>query len=124
MDFDKIGGDEMLGKVIIPPKVLYEARGERMEFKLGPPPGHSEDVPGHLAVRCRRATDYDLKFMKEYNEAEKAAAAESEGLSLKDMAKHATESAGGGGNLKAIMTRVKRVVRDKDNPGGIKQVCR
>jgi Ca2+-dependent lipid-binding protein len=68
-DFDQFGGNEMLGLVKIPPEKLYNANGERMEFKLQPVPGKKEeDTPGYLAIRCRRATDYDKKFMKGYEE--------------------------------------------------------
>lgn len=123
MDYDKVGDDEMLGMVTISPKTLYYANGERLEFKLRPPPlGKAEDdVPGWLAIRCRRASEYDKKFMREYYESE-VAEETPEGLELKNIVKHATESAGGGGNLKTLITRVERTVRDKDNPKGIKQV--
>lgn len=122
MDFDKVSNDEMLGCVIIPPGTLYHANGERMEFKLAPPPRCMDDeVPGFLAVRCRRATAYDIKFLNEYYESENAEGSDQVGLGLKNIAKQATESAGGGG-LKTLITKVHRVVRDKDHPEGIKQV--
>jgi len=116
-----------LGAVTVPPRVLYEAKGERMEFKLCPAPGHGsiKDVSGFLAIRCRRATAYDKQFMKEFHESEKAAAAEHNHheLGWRNVVKHATESEGGGGTMKALLTRVQRVVRDEEHPEGVKQVC-
>lgn len=37
MDFDKFGANDKLGLVTVPPKVLYDAKGERLEFHLIPP---------------------------------------------------------------------------------------
>ena len=75
-DFDQVGANETLGLVHVPPKSLYTAKGERMEFKLQPVPGKTaEEVPGHLAIRCRRATDYDIEFMASYESSQKAMAA-------------------------------------------------
>jgi hypothetical protein len=66
-DFDQFGKDDVLGLVHVNPRILYLANGERMEFKLQPPMGsNDEEVPGYLVLRCRRATDYDIKFMSEY----------------------------------------------------------
>jgi hypothetical protein len=75
-DFDQFGGNETLGLVKIPPVKLYNATGERMEFKLKPVPGKTEkDTPGYLAIRCRRATDHDKRFMEGYEESSDAVAA-------------------------------------------------
>lgn len=64
-DFDQFGVDETLGIVQVQPSTLYKANGERMEFKLQPVPGKTGDeVPGYLAIRCRRATAYDKNFME------------------------------------------------------------
>jgi hypothetical protein len=63
-DFDQFGGNETLGLVSVPPKTLYLAQGERMEFKLQPVPGKTADeVPGYLAIRCRRASTQDKNFV-------------------------------------------------------------
>ena len=75
-DYDQFGGNETLGLVHVPPRTLYRAKGERMEFKLQPVPGKtSDEVPGHLAIRCRRASKSDQTFMESYEKSEKAAAA-------------------------------------------------
>lgn len=75
-DFDQFGGNETLGLVHVPPKTLYFAKGERMEFKLQPVPGKTNDeVPGFLAIRCRRATSHDLDFMESYESSLQAVAA-------------------------------------------------
>lgn len=114
-DFDKIGADELLGWITVPPQAIYAADGERNEFKLHPPPGSKdEEVPGYLAVRCRRASDYDKKFMKEFSNSETTLADQ---LGFKNITKAATESAGGSGNIMSIVRQNKRVVK------GVKQVC-
>lgn len=75
-DFDQFGSNETLGVVQVPPKILYEAKGDRMEFKLQPVPGKtSTEVPGYIAIRCRRATADDKKFIEGYEGSMKAVAA-------------------------------------------------
>jgi hypothetical protein len=75
-DYDRIGGNEMLGIVKVPAHNMYQAKGERMEFKLQPPPGsRATEIGGYIAMRCRRATEYDKKFMAGYDESCKAVAA-------------------------------------------------
>ena len=39
MDFDKFGGNDKLGLFTVPPKVLFEAQGERLEYDLLPSKG-------------------------------------------------------------------------------------
>jgi hypothetical protein len=99
-DYDKLGSNEVLGCVAVPPAVLYKAKGERMEFKLQTVPGeiHTE-TSGFLAVRCRRATDYDKKFMENYIEPKDAVAAVMHPMT-------------GKGNLRSIITRTQRVEKD------------
>jgi hypothetical protein len=78
-DFDKIGSDEVLGICKVDPKVFYKANGERMEFKLIPPrkpnagsrDGGESSTGGTLAIRCRRATQYDQKFMADFSKQQK-----------------------------------------------------
>jgi hypothetical protein len=66
-DYDQFGKDEVLGLVNVNPRVLYRANGERLEFKLQPPHGSKQtEVPGYLVIRCRKASEYDQKFMAEY----------------------------------------------------------
>ena len=66
-DFDSIGKDEVLGIVHVKPQILYKAEGQRMEFKIQPPHGSkASEVPGYLVLRVRRATEYDQKFMADY----------------------------------------------------------
>ena len=67
-DFDQLGKDEVLGTVHVKPQVWYQSKGERMEFKLQPPHGSKDtEVPGYLVLRIRRASEYDQKFMADYN---------------------------------------------------------
>eukprot|EP00934_Nitzschia_sp_Nitz4_P004679 Nitzschia sp. Nitz4//scaffold48_size128905//13659//18448//NITZ4_003579-RA/size128905-augustus-gene-0.100-mRNA-1//-1//CDS//3329552919//4669//frame0 len=68
-DFDQFGADETLGMIHVNPRTVYNAKGERMELKLQPVEGgveNAEEVPGHIAIRIRRATEHDKQFMKEY----------------------------------------------------------
>jgi hypothetical protein len=115
-DFDKVGKNEKLGAITIPPRTLYEAKGERMEFKLGPSPGETKDVPGYLAIRCRRATDYDAKFMIDFKQG-----ADSDLLGLKAATSKAHDTKGGASNLKSLLGRNTKVFRDGKD-AGIKKV--
>jgi hypothetical protein len=66
-DHDQFGKDEVLGMVNVNPRAVYLAQGERKEFKLLPPNGSKQqEVPGYLVLRCRRASEYDQKFMADY----------------------------------------------------------
>jgi hypothetical protein len=118
-DFDKVGKNEKLGAITIPPKTLYEAKGERMEFKLGPSPGETKDVPGYLAIRCRRATEYDANFMTD-----SAKGADSDLLGLKAATSKALHTKGGASNLQSMLNRNSKVFKDGINGknAGIKHV--
>ena len=78
-DFDKLGTDDVLGICKVDPKVFYKADGERMEFNLIPPrednagsrDGGKASTGGTLVIRCRRATQYDLKFMADFSKHQK-----------------------------------------------------
>jgi hypothetical protein len=65
-DYDQLGKDEVLGIVHVNPRILYKAKGQRLELKLQPPMGSRKEVPGYLVIRCRRASEYDIKFMADY----------------------------------------------------------
>ena len=106
-DFDKLGSNERLGAVMIPPKALYEAEGERMVFKLEKAPGQKQDASGYIAIRCRRASEYDLRFLNDYDKSES-----SDFLGLKKNVKTATDSLGGAGNIKSIITSNERTFRE------------
>jgi hypothetical protein len=146
-DFDKMSHDEVLGWFTVPPSTVYAAKGERIECKLEPPPwnGGRDVVPGHVAVRIRRASEYDKRFMREYlggsagplpagGEADPDAPAGHDPnhhhpllqlhplAGIKNMTKLATESAGGSGNIMSIIRQNTRVVRDRHNLTGTKQV--
>jgi hypothetical protein len=114
-DYDKVGQNEKLGAITIPPKTLYDAKGERMEFKVGPSPGETKDVPGYLSIRCRRATDYDAKFMTDFEKAD------SDLLGLKAATLKAHHTKGGASNLKSLMSRNTKTEKDGEK-AGIKQV--
>lgn len=100
VDYDVINNDEM-GFFVVPPDVLYRGNGEREVFKLKPPAGTKGEVPGHLAIRCRRATQYDKDFLKEFkaSQIEKARSSVTNTM----LASHAAE--GGKSNLKSIISK-------------------
>ena len=110
-DYDKLGGNERLGAVTIPPKTIYDAKGERLEFKLGPPPGKTDDVPGYLAVRVRRATKNDIDFMTKREESGKKFR-----LPAKKQVEE-SDSKGGSGNIRSMLTRRSRIAKTGLNAG-------
>lgn len=109
-DFDKLGGNERLGSITIPPKTIYDAKGERLEFKLGPPPGKTDDVPGYLAVRIRRATKYDIEFMTKMEEPKRV-------FAHKKNPVESDSHKGGSGNIKSMLSRRSRVAKSGPNAG-------
>ena len=101
-DFDRLGSDESLGFVRVSPGTLYKAQGERLEFKLQPPPGSkhaAEGVPGYLAIRCRRASENDIKFMEGFKASLKAVAAQEHPATVTS-------------NIRSIVTRNEKVEKD------------
>lgn len=107
VDYDVISSDD-LGMFVVPPDVLYTASGEREVFKLKPPPrSKRKEVPGHLAIRCRRATQYDKDFMKEFESSQAAAKVDT----------MSTATLGGKSDLQSLMGR-----NEKTDKTGIKKV--
>lgn len=113
-DFDKVGANDRLGAVTVPPKMIYDATGERMEFKLGPPPGKTSEVTGYLAIRVRRASDHDKEFMEQLKNSNRK-------LQLPSMKKkeadHSHDFKGGKGNIKSLLTRRSRIAKFGENAG-------
>jgi hypothetical protein len=76
-DYD-LNRDDILGAVSLPSKTLYLANEERIEMDLHPLIIGGKRYPkkndklGSLAIRCRRATDNDKKFMIKLKEDFKA----------------------------------------------------
>lgn len=114
-----MGSDEKLGEFYIPPHTIYEGKGERIEFKLLPPPRSKKDeVPGFVAIRVRRATEYDLRFMAEYNNTRQEGGGHHKHHhvpALKDMLKTATDTQGGVGNIASYFRRQTRTIKDGNN---------
>ena len=109
VDYDVISSDD-LGMFVVPPDVLYTANGEREVFKLKPPPRSKKmEVPGHLAIRCRRATQYDKDFMKEFESSQAAAKVDTV----------LTATLGGKSDLQSLLGR-----NEKTDKSGIKKVNR
>jgi len=116
-DFDKLGGNERLGSCTISPKTIFDAKGERLEMKLGPPPGKTDDVPGYMAFRIRRASKNDIDFMTKMKEAGSLFASKK-----KSVNEHHDSHKGGSGNIKSILTRRSRIAKIGPNAGQ-REVC-
>lgn len=112
-DFDKLGKNDRLGSVVVPPKRMYDANGERMEFKLGPPPGKTEDVPGDLVIRVRRASDHDKEFMAQLKQTNRKLRL----LSTPNNAPNGHDFKGGSGNIRSMITRRSRIAKSGPNSG-------
>jgi hypothetical protein len=111
-DFDKVGSDEILGAIKIRAKQIYEAKAERMEFKLGPAGSNTEEVSGHMAIRCRRASDQDIQFMEDLKRASQLAV-----LGMKPKTLKIAEGIAGVSNLRSIITKRTRIAKDGPNTG-------
>jgi len=70
-DFDTIGSNESLGAFNISAHTLYKWNGERRKYALKPLAGQKDFKTGSIALRVRRATDYDIEFMEKFNEKKK-----------------------------------------------------
>jgi hypothetical protein len=126
LDHDRVGTHKKLASVHIPPQALYTARGERMELELESPRGmennnYDDNAFGILVVRCRRASEPDVKFMRELEESKTR---QDPDTTLVHLAQFATESAGGKGNIASMLAKRSKIVKDKDHPEGIKQASR
>jgi hypothetical protein len=102
MEFDALRPSTILGTVSMAPKDINSSNGERLEFKLNPPPGGPATVPGYLAIRCRRASDYDIKFMKSF------ASSPSNPTDATDL----LTPKGNGGNIATYFRRQTRTAKD------------
>jgi len=103
-DFDTIGGNDSLGAFSVSARTLYRWNGERREFSLKPLIGQPDyKTDSKIALRVRRATDHDLKFMNDYKSVEKKT------ISLPSV------SAPPG--LKSILTVNKKKEKDGPNKG-------
>lgn len=105
-DFDKFGKNDVLGTVRVCAKHIYDGKGERLEYKLEPPSGKTTEVPGYMAIRCRRASEEDIKFVEEYY---------SSNQQIKKL--EIAQGVGGASNLKSIMTKRTRIAKDGPNAG-------
>ena len=112
-DFDKFGSNDNLGAITVSPKKLYEWSGERRDFLLRPLHGKDSVGKSTLALRCRRATDYDKKFMHMLTAEKKG---KHVALGFEDGLAKVNETAGGTGGIKSILTKHERT--EKFGPKG------
>lgn len=107
VDYDVISNDD-LGFFVVPPNILYKGNGEREVFKLRPPPrSKKREVPGYLAIRCRRATQYDKEFLEEF----KASHTEKSD-NVANTLSIARAAEGGRSNLRSVMTKNAKIDKD------------
>ena len=64
-DWDRIGSNDELGKVVVPAATLYEMvdTAQEQEFSITPPKGHG-DAAGFLTILCRPPTTGDRDDLK------------------------------------------------------------
>jgi hypothetical protein len=90
-DRDGFSNNDLLGVTTVPAATLYQANGERMEFKF--------NTKGYLALRCRRATEYHKNFMANYQKSRVAVVAQdrpkTRGNDILSMVSKTTKKAGG-----------------------------
>jgi C2 domain len=118
-DYDKFGSNDPLGAVTIPPKTIYDAQGERMELELGPPPGklqQEEGSYGTLAVRIRRATQYDIEFMENVKKRDKGTIQVPGMKQVIELDDRSTFH-GGKGNIHSMLSRRYRTCKSGPNMG-------
>jgi hypothetical protein len=69
-DFDSMTSDDVLGTAVVPPKDIYNAHEERLVYPLliDGKDGFYVESGGSIAIRIRRATEDDKKFLATYQE--------------------------------------------------------
>ena len=109
-DFDKLGANDALGAITIPPKMIFDAKGERMEFPLGKPPVRCHHkITGNLAIRIRRASQYDIDFMDQLNCHSNKGTISIPGMKgVIELDDH-SHFKGGKGNIKSLLTKRSRM---------------
>lgn len=60
-DWDQVGKNDVIGRVVVTQDDLLNGKGERTEFKLRDTA--DKNRPGMLVLRFRRATKHDVLFM-------------------------------------------------------------
>lgn len=103
-DYDLAGANDRLGEITIEPGTIFKGNGDRLEYKLKPPPGKSSAVPGYLAVRVRLATKHDVLFMEDLKSRKDKA------RKIEAMANESQQ--GGASNIKSIIARRQRKRKD------------
>lgn len=109
-DFDKLGANDALGAITIPPKMIFDAKGERMEFQLGKPPVKCHHkVSGYLAMRIRRASQYDIDFMDQLHSNSTKGTISIPGMKGVIELDDQSQFQGGKGNIKSLLTKRSRM---------------
>ena len=105
-DYDQLGKHETLGVFHVDPQTVYDAKGERMEYKLEDPT-KTEQPPGHAAIRIRKAMPSDIKFLEEYQMSKRKGVLGGR----TERAGPSHEVKGGASNLVSYFRRQSRVVK-------------
>ena len=63
-DWDRVGANDPLGHVEVPPSTLQNGSGDGLEFMVIPPTGREIEKAGYLLIRCRNATLEDEDLLK------------------------------------------------------------
>jgi hypothetical protein len=85
-DYDAVGEDESLGAFTVNARTLYKwPQNERKVFALKSLPGEKDWKQGRIALRVRRATEYDIEFMEKYNSKQKTMPSPPKMAEIKDV---------------------------------------
>jgi len=100
-DFDQMGKDDKLGTCNIPPRIMYEATGERLSLEL-----ENREGKGTLHLRIRHATENDKKFIKTLEEQKGFTPKKKNFLPvMTEVLEKANYSQGGKGSITSMMAR-------------------
>lgn len=116
-DFDMRGRNEVLGAATIPIKDIYHANEERLCYSLKAlvvgkkTRGHNQ---GKIAVRIRRATDYDKEFLETYKKYEKRRAVSGILAESHNSGKKKGRGEHGASALRSFVETKKRTFIDED----------
>jgi hypothetical protein len=114
-DFDMGGKNELLGAATVPAKDIYNANEERRCYPLkalvlgNRKRGHDQ---GKIAVRIRRATDYDKEFLETYKKYERKRAVS--GILDDNAKKSKGRGEHGASALRSFVETKKRTFIDED----------
>ena len=109
-DYDQVGNHEFLGAFVVEPQTIFDSKGERLVYKLE---DHEKgkSIPGHAAIRIRKASQSDVQFLEEYHSSKKRGVLGGKSR-IREGPKE--ELKGGASNIASYFRRQKRILREGD----------